>query len=136
MKKLVIFYSWSGKTRDLAKSIAEKESADIFEVKDVKKPGKFIAYTAGCFKALGMKPGRIEPITANFDNYDEVVIMAPTWAGHPAPPVICVFEALPPNKAVSLLMVSASGKTDAKDKIDALLKEKGCQLVKYEDLKS
>ncbi len=52
MKTLVIFYSYTGHAKTLARNLAEKESADITEIKDVKRPGKIKAYVSGCFKAM------------------------------------------------------------------------------------
>ena len=35
MKTLVAYYSWSGTTQGLAKQIANRLHADLFEIKDV-----------------------------------------------------------------------------------------------------
>lgn len=136
MKTLVIFYSYTGSTEKLAQGLAAKESADIIEVKDQVKPGKFAAYTLGCFKAMRMKPSDIEPLEADFTAYEKIILMAPVWAGKIAPPLVRVFEMLPPGRALEVIAVSASGKSRAKDDVSALLNSRGCKSVRYKDIKA
>jgi flavodoxin len=47
MSKLIVYYSYSGHTKAVAESLAAEEAADILEIKDLKRRGKFRAYTAG-----------------------------------------------------------------------------------------
>lgn len=136
MKTLVIFYSYTGHTEKLAQRIAAKEAADLIEVKDAVRPGKFAAYTLGCFKAMSMKPGDIEPIEADLSGYEKIILMSPVWAGNIAPPVIRIFEMLPAGRELEVIAVSASGKSKAKDSVSALLNSRGCKSVRYKDIKA
>lgn len=136
MKTLVIFYSYTGSTEKLAQNIASKASADIIEVKDQVKPSKFAAYTLGCFKAMRMKPSDIEPFEADLSAYEKIILMSPVWAGRIAPPLVRVFEMLPPGRALEVIAVSASGKSRAKDDVSALLNSRGCKSVRYKDVKA
>lgn len=136
MKTAVIFYSWSGRTEQLAKARAEKEDAKLYEIKDKNKSGALKAYTAGCFAAMRMKRTPILPLTISLSDYDRIVIMAPIWAGHPAPAINAVFDALPSGKEVTVCMVSGGGKSGCREKIQALVSGKGCKLAIYEDIKA
>ncbi len=136
MKTLVIYYSYTGKTRALAVKLAEELGADRFEVRDTKRPGTIKAYVLGSFAAMRMKRTSIGPLTVDMDAFDKIVIMAPIWAGHPAPAILSALDALPPGKAVEVRAVSASGGSSAKAKVEALLKEKGCADVRYQDMKA
>ncbi len=136
MKTLVVYYSYGGTTKALAQGVAKKAGATIYEIKDQKKPGKVGAYALGSFKAMRMKPGKVEPVTARFANFDRIIVMGPVWAGHPAPAVVSVLDMLPSGKDVEVRMVSMSGASRAKDKVEAKVREKGCKLVAYEDIKA
>ena len=135
MKTALIFYSWSGHTAQLAKARAEKEDAQIFEVKDASRPGALKAYTAGCFAAMRMKRTPVMPFSAPLGDYERIIIMAPVWAGHPAPAVNSVFDMLPSGKEVEVLLVSGSGSCKAGEKIRAVLEARGCKLMKLENIK-
>jgi len=135
MKTIVVFYSWSGHTEQLAKACAEKEGAQLYEIKDKQKPGTLKAYTIGCFAAMRMKRTPTLPFEAPLGEYDRIIIMAPVWAGHPAPAVNTVFDALSSGKEVMVCMVSGSGKSGCKDKVQALIRGMGCKLIGYEDIK-
>ena len=134
MKTAVIFYSWSGRTEQLAKARAAKEDAQLYEIKDKNKPRALKVYTAGCFAAMRMKRTPIQPLTVPLDEYDKIIVMAPVWAGHPAPAINTVFDMLPSGKEVEICMVSASGKSSCRDKVEALVHGKGCKLIGYEDI--
>jgi len=136
MKKLVIFYSYTGHVKSLVQTFAKKETADIMEIKDVHRPSTLKAYTIGCFASMRGKSWPIEPLKADLKEYDRIILFSPVWANNPPPVVNALLDELPGGKAVAVKMVSASGKSGCKDRIAAVLKNKGCTLESYEDLKN
>lgn len=109
MRKVIVFYSYTGSTRKLAEAKAKEEQADLLEVGTDIRPSRLKAYSVECFRALGKKEARIENITDKLEPYHEIIVMGPVWAGYPAPAVNGILAALPPSKEVSVYMVSASG---------------------------
>lgn len=134
MKTAVIFYSWSGHTKALAQEKARLDGAALFEIEDEKRPGALKAYTAGCLAALRMKPALVKPFHIPFEAFDRIVIMAPVWAGHPAPAVNALWSELPAGKDVCFCAVSASGSSSCRDKVKDIVNRKGCMLSGYEDI--
>ena len=108
MKTLIIYYSYTGKTRAIAEELAKKESADIVEVKEKKTRSKFNAYVFGCFAAMRQKKADLEPFNIDFSVYKKIIIAMPIWAGSPAPPFNNIIELLPNDKTIELIMTSGS----------------------------
>ena len=136
MKTLLFFYSYSGKTKELANQLATETNADLYEIKDVRKPSTLAAYTKGALRAMRQKTLPTQPIAVNLDAYDKILIMAPIWAGFPAPSINSVFDILPIGKEVSFFAVSASGKSKGKDAVLMALAQKGCTNISYTDMKA
>ena len=137
MKTLVIYYSYTGKTRAVAERIANESAADIIELKDSVPRSKLSAYLRGSFEARGQKKAVLQPFDTDFPAYDKIVIAMPIWAGYPAPAINNVIAALPNGKAVELVMTSGSGSSkDSTEKTKALIAARGCEVVKYQDIKS
>ena len=134
MKKLVIYYSYTGHTRKRAERLAAKEQADLCAVTDPKRPGTFKAYTAGSLAAMRGRPWPIRGLEADLSAYDELILMAPIWAGSPAPQFNGVVDRLPAGKSVRVYAVSASGKSSCKQKVAARIQAKGCKLTGFRDL--
>ncbi len=141
MQKIaVLYYSYTGSTRklaqDLARALTESgREVELFEVKDQKRPAAIKAYTAGCFNARRMHPAKVQPIGANLAVCDAIVLLAPIWWGHPAPPFNNMVAALPQGKKVEVWAVSASGTSAAKEKVAAGVEKQGCTLGRYRDVK-
>lgn len=137
MKNLILYYSYSGNTKSLAQKKAASESADTEEIVDIKKRGVFLTLFAGCFKALTRKTAKIRPIKANLKNYGKIIIMAPIWAGHPAPPFNNIINALPEGRKVELIFTSDGGSSmKSSEKTKALIAAKGCEVIGYTDIKT
>ena len=136
MKSLVILYSYTGYTKSIAKELATKEAANIAEIKDTKRPGVIKAYTAGCIAALRGKAWPIQPLGAVLADCDRLILLAPIWAGNPAPAFNAVLELLPKGKSVAVKMVSGSGKSECKERLDMAIQAKGCTLESFEDIKA
>ena len=139
MSKAILFYSLSGKTKAVAEKLAAETGAELFEIREVKKRNGFTAFFPGVFQAGGMKHTPIIPPEADLAGYDDIVLMAPIWAGHPAPALNSVTDLLPEGKAVSLVCTSGRGGYDL-EKTAALVTAKGCTLkearcLSAEDLK-
>ena len=135
MKTLVVFYSYTGHTKALAQELAAKEPAGLAEIKDVKRPGTLKAYTFGCFDAIRGKARPIRPLDADLRAYDCLFLLSPVWAGNPPPAVNAFLTSLPEGMSVSVKMVSASGKSACKERLEAAVKAKGGVLDGFEDIK-
>jgi len=136
MKTLILFYSYSGKTKAIAQELIEKKSADMVEIKDVKRPVKLKAYTAGILAAIRGKAWPIQPLDVDWSAYESLVLLAPVWADNPAPPMNTVLEMLPPEKNISIKMVSMSGKSDCRARLEEAIIARACTLVDFEDIKA
>ena len=136
MNTLIIFYSFSGKTKAIATEMAIKEAADVTEIKDAKRPGKLKAYTVGIFAAIKGKAWPIQPMDAEVSKYDRLILLGPIWADNSAPPFNTLLERLPEGKTVAIKMVSASGKSNCKERLETAIKQKGCVVESFEDIKA
>ena len=135
MKTLILFYSFSGKTKALAEQKASELNASIEEVTEVKKPSMLGAFFSGVIKAVKRKKTAIKPIKADPANYDQIIVMAPVWASLPAPAFNNIIEHIPSGKKVEIIMVSESGKSKSKGTIE-LLTARGCEVTGYSDTKA
>jgi len=136
MKTLVIYYTFSGHTKAIAEERAGKESADIAEIKEVRRTGKLKAYTAGIIASIRGKAWPIQPIDLDYGQYDRLVLLAPVWASNPPPAFNAFLEQLPEGKTVAVVMVSGSGKSECKERLEALITAKGSTLESFEDIKA
>lgn len=136
MKTLVIYYSYTGNTKRLAERLSQETQVDLYELKDRKRPGKVKVCVAGCIAALRMKHWPVAPIEADLHAYEKIIIMAPVWAGHPVPQINTVLDMLAAGTTVEVIMVSQSGSSAAKEKIEAILSQKHCKLSGYQNVKA
>ena len=137
MKSVILYYSFGGATRAEAKKRAEASGADVFEVLEVKKRSIFSAFLPGCPQAIGRKATAIQPLTIDWSTYDDVTLMAPVWAGHPAPAFNAVLELIPKDKILHIVLCSGGGETpNSKDATIDLLRKRGYALSSYEDVKT
>ena len=136
MSTLVIYYSYSGHTKNIAENMAKADGFDVLEVKEIAKRSKLGTYFFGSFAAMRQKAVELQPFDTDFSSYDKIVIAMPIWAGHPAPAINSIIDMLPTGKEIELIMVSGSGNSSgSEEKTKALIEAKGCSVVKYQDIK-
>ena len=102
MSTLIVFYSRSGHTRQLAQELATRCSADLEEVREAKSRQGFLGYWRSALQVL---TGALPPIqnpAKDPANYDTVVIGTPVWVQRPAPPVQTYLQ----QKAAALRQVA------------------------------
>ena len=80
-KKLVVYYSYTGHTKMIAKRIEEKLGCDILEIKPI------IPYSTNYQTVVNKeqnnessnKTSQIEKIDKDLKKYDEIIIVSPVW---------------------------------------------------------
>ncbi|MDR1195056.1 MAG: NAD(P)H-dependent oxidoreductase [Endomicrobium sp.] len=88
-KVLVVYYSKSGNTREIAKHIQNETNADIFEIETVTPyPEDYNTATKQAKEEInrGYKPP-IKNKVSNIDEYDIIFVGSPNWWSTIAPPV-------------------------------------------------
>ena len=136
MKTLVIYYSYSGHTKKVAEELAKNESAEIFQIIEAKRPGIFKTFAVGTFAARRGKAWPIQPLGVDLNAYDRLFLLAPIWASFPAPYIYNVLENLPEGKVVCVILISSSGNSGCKERLESMIKAKGCTMESYEDIKA
>jgi flavodoxin len=86
-KYLVAYYSWTGNTAKVAKVLAEKLSADIEQIQDVKLRGGPFAFASSAFASVFHMSAPIMAATKDVANYDIVILGSPVWGANMATPV-------------------------------------------------
>ena len=137
MKTLVIFYSYSGNTRKIARGISEKEDCDLLELKDAKKRSAIGTFIMGSYAAMKRRKTELEDFNSNFSSYNRFIILMPIWAGHPAPPINNIVELLPTGCEAELIMVSGGGSSSGSSHATiALFENRGIKITAYKDIKA
>lgn len=127
MKRLIVFYSLEGNTEYIADTIAEKISADKLKLvpKKAYSDKGFAKFFWGGKSAVMAEKPELEPYDANLDDYDEIVIGFPVWAGNITPPIRTFvsdnMEALKKKKISTFACESGAGAEKAFDKLKVLL---------------
>ena len=81
MKKLVVFYSYTGHTKMIAESIQRKLNCDILEIKPVKPYStdyQTVVDEEQNNSSVGKTPD-IQKIDKNLNDYAEIIIGTPVW---------------------------------------------------------
>jgi flavodoxin len=86
-KILVIYYSWWGTTRKVAKALAEALSCDLEEIVEPRKRAGLLGYVRSVVEARQKRPSMIMPAKAEVASYDLVVVGSPVWAWSVSSPV-------------------------------------------------
>ncbi len=91
MKILIVYYSKTGKTKEIAHSIAN-ELADGNEVKlrRIKMKGErnlLATYLLDTKKAIKREKPEIEVIDLNHEEYNLILLGTPVWSAKPAPAI-------------------------------------------------
>lgn len=88
MTYLVVYYTRTHKTQQVAEEIAKIEDANLLRIYDKTKRSGAIGYIKGAFDAMRNKDTIIEHDDINIDDYDTIYIGGPVWASKPAPAIL------------------------------------------------
>lgn len=93
-KSIILFYSFEGNTKKVAKFLSQELNLPIEQIKPVKdlKSKGFSKYPLGGGQVIMKKKPELMPIKANLDEYDTVFIGSPIWAGSFTPGIRTLLE--------------------------------------------
>jgi flavodoxin len=86
-KALVVYYSRTGVTKEVAEAIVQALGCDTEEIQDVRSRKGLFGWLRSGFEAAQKKCPEIKPSTRNPSDYELVVIGTPVWANTMASPV-------------------------------------------------
>ncbi|MCL2389818.1 MAG: hypothetical protein FWD54_04260 [Endomicrobia bacterium] len=90
---LVVYYSLSGHTRDIAKRIQEKTNADIYEIRTKEPLPSGMALNVRVIRQIRSENyPEIETDFPNFEKYDLIFVGAPVWWYTVATPALSFLE--------------------------------------------
>ena len=113
MQSMVVYYSYTGCTELVARTLAEVIQARAVPIEDLEKPSKIKAYVAGSVAAIRGKAWPIKPCSADLSGCGRVFAGSPVWAGMPAPAFNAFVEQTDfSGKAVVVFVTMAGGAQD------------------------
>ncbi len=113
MKSLIIYYSWSGNTELVSKTLAEIIKADVIKLEDVAKPSKEEAFSSGKDAAQQGKSWPIKSVKTDLTGYERIFIGSPVWFGMPAPAFNAFIEQVDfKGKSVVVFVTLGGGSPD------------------------
>ena len=131
MKKLVVFYSLSGNTEVVAKTIAKELKADLYRVEEIRKRNRFLAYLTGSFAAMRDKCSEIKPVVLNVHDYDLIFLGSPIWASRPVPAINAFISStdFKNKKVIAFFTMGGSGHVKATNNITVKVEKRSGKVI-------
>ncbi|ADP77956.1 flavodoxin/nitric oxide synthase [Methanothermus fervidus DSM 2088] len=89
---IVIYYSRTGNTEVVAKTIAKETKAELVKIEDLKNRRGFFGIFLAIVDALLKKKTDITPRSIDLKKYDVIYIGSPVWARNPAPAILTFID--------------------------------------------
>lgn len=131
MKRIIVYYSLTGNTEEVVKTIAEKLDCEILRIDTVKAmPKSFAAriLVGGGQVAMNKIP-EIKPIDKDLSVYDEIFIGTPIWNSKGVPAINAFLQDKNICQKITGLIITSGG-GDIEKCVEAL--EKKIPNVKYQ----
>jgi flavodoxin len=114
MKTLIAYYSFSHNNEKLANHMATQLNCEMLRIETVKSRNGFSIFLDLMF---GRKPA-IKPISQNLADYDNVIFIAPIWAGKIATPMTSFLRREKANVKSYSFVTLCGGIAGQKEKIE------------------
>lgn len=137
MKILIMYYSFGGTSKKKAEHLKDEiKDAELCEIHQKRKFNIFTTIILGCPSAMKRKTTEIQDIQINLEAYERIILIAPIWAGYPAPAFNAMVQLLPIGKSIEVYLCSSGGETPkSKDGTCKAITDKGCTCIGYHDVK-
>ena len=120
MKALVVYYSLTGVSRQLALTVANELGADKVAITTVKELSAKKMFPLAPMSIFGK--AAINPVQVNPRDYDLIVLATPVWIGRPAAPLVTWLKSVTlTQKDVALLLTYRDQAGNAMPKLEKLV---------------
>lgn len=147
MKALVIYYSYEGNTRFIAKVISKQLKSDLLELKPEQpllNTHGFTKYIWGGKQVLMKEKPELKKLSKDPEDYDLILIGTPVWAWNYTPPIRTLLSKnLINNKKVALFCTydnnpgsSLDNMNDELSEHNVVIEEQGFQKPLQDKVKS
>lgn len=92
MKTLIIYYSNSGTTEVVSKTLAYHLNADLVKIHDMKNRNGLANRLLSSINAFRETKTDIKPKNIDLSEYDVIYIGTPTWNGNPTPAILTIID--------------------------------------------
>jgi flavodoxin len=126
MKTAVVFYSYDGNCKYIARQIGSLLKADIVQAEPVKEKrrSKFAMLFHGCGQVMFNRKPALKPYSFDAESYDLIILGTPVWAGSPSPALKSFLsQTKMSGKKIALFACHAGGPGKVMQKLKAELKD-------------
>ncbi|MGZ7094873.1 MAG: flavodoxin family protein [Methanobacterium sp.] len=92
MKTIVIYYSRTRKTAEVAETLSKELKSEIIEIKDAKDRDNALNYMSAAIDAFRENKTEIIPKTVDLSSYSLIYIGTPVWTGKPTPAIVSMID--------------------------------------------
>lgn len=131
MKDLIIYYSWTGRTRTVASVIAAAVNGELMEIQETTTRKRGVGFVIAAFQALCGVKSRIKEMEFTPDRYNRIFLGTPIWAGKATPAINSFLASYDlTNKKVYLFFTLQDNKPPHKavETLSKKVKEQGGQV--------
>ena len=92
MRRAIIYYSNTGKTDLVAKTLSKHLNADLIRIYDLKNRDGFKNRIFASINAFRETKTDIVPAKVDLRQYDTIYFGTPTWNGNPTPAILTIID--------------------------------------------
>ena len=131
MSDLVVYYTRTNTTKNVASIIKDELDADVLEVIDKKNRQGPIGYLRGGLDAIRSKKTSIEYEDVNFEKYDNIYIGTPVWASKITPAIKQILDNinLENKNVITFVTLNKNGAKEALNSLNSTIKDKGGKII-------
>ncbi len=130
MKSLILYYSRTGNTANVAQVLHKNTKSDIEEIKDRTDRSGILGYLRSGKDALFGKEADVEGLKYEINDYNSIFIGGPVWVLRPATPISTMIKRLDlKNKNVILFVTCGGNHGKALDMMTSLVVKNGGNVI-------
>ncbi|MBZ9571474.1 NAD(P)H-dependent oxidoreductase [Methanobrevibacter sp. TMH8] len=138
MKTVIIYFSESGKTKAVAKTLSKNLDTDLIEVRDLKNRNGFVGKVFSSIDAFRESKTNTVPSRVDLQNYGLIYFGTPTWAGNATPAIITIIDKcdLRGKDIVLFATMNSSGGRSAINRMKEKVESRGARVVETFTIKT
>jgi flavodoxin len=138
MKTIIIYYSKTENTKQVAKTLSSELSADLVEIKDMKPRTGFRDKIFSAVDAFRENKTETMPPKVDLEDYGLVYFGTPTWASNATPAIITIIDKcdLRGKDVVLFATMNETGGRSAINRMKEKVESRGARVVESFTIKT